>query len=100
MFSGGAGHGNASCRPILGVPQGRKGLGRSLSACRRPDRVKGLYRATRAPRRELSLRDKVDRCVSQCEQMSSERTDPAKLRFKRLLKAALCTGSGSNWSTQ
>ena len=25
----------------------------------RPDRVKGLYRATRAPRRELSLRDKA-----------------------------------------
>ena len=54
-------------RPItVGVPENLAALFCSsmlysyeLERQPRPDRVKGLYRATRAPRRALSLRDKA-----------------------------------------
>ncbi|CAJ1374057.1 unnamed protein product [Effrenium voratum] len=51
-----------------------------------PDRVKGLYRAATAPSQPISLQDKVEHCLLRLEQISSERADPLKPRYQRLLK--------------
>eukprot|EP00930_Biecheleria_cincta_P002702 TRINITY_DN103695_c0_g1_i1.p1 TRINITY_DN103695_c0_g1~~TRINITY_DN103695_c0_g1_i1.p1 ORF type:complete len:446 (-),score=76.37 TRINITY_DN103695_c0_g1_i1:99-1436(-) len=59
------------CRSLVGVPV---------------ERLKGLHRAATAPQRTLSIQEKVDKCLTQLEHLASEKTDPEKIRWKRILQ--------------